>query len=125
LIEVSTPQQTQRRRLVTSNKLRSWLAPYRASVRFVQLAVAHGGRSRAGGIAPNWPPNALRHSSGSYHLAQFKDTAALALQMGNFPIRIFRHYRELVRPKDAARYWQIKLPLPLRLRSGRLSQCAL
>ena len=60
------------------------------------------------GLRENWPTNALRHSFGSYHLAQFKDTAALALEMGNSPDVIFRHYRELVKPKDAERYWQIK-----------------
>ena len=37
-----------------------------------------------------------------------EDAPALALQMGNSPDVIFRHYRELVKPKDAARYWQIK-----------------
>jgi len=37
-----------------------------------------------------------------------KDAPALALQMGNSPDVIFRHYRQLVRPKDAERYWQIK-----------------
>jgi hypothetical protein len=48
----------------------------------------------------------LRHSFGSYRLAQFKD-AAVALQMGNSPRMIFRHYREVVKPKEAARYWKI------------------
>jgi hypothetical protein len=59
-------------------------------------------------LRKEWPSNALRHSFGSYHLAQFKDAAALALQMGNSPAMIFRHYRELVRPKDAAEYWALK-----------------
>ena len=64
-------------------------------------------RERAG-LRHNWPTNALRHGYGSFHLAHFKDAAALALQMGNSVDVIFRHYRELVRPKDAERYWQIK-----------------
>ena len=55
-----------------------------------------------------WPLNALRHSFGSYWLAKFKDTAALALQMGNSPQIIFAHYRELVRPDDAKQFWNIK-----------------
>jgi hypothetical protein len=63
-------------------------------------------RDRAG-LRENWPNNALRHSFGSYHLAHFKDAPALALQMGNSPDVIFRHYRELVKPKEAKRYWQI------------------
>jgi hypothetical protein len=59
-------------------------------------------RLRAG-----WPPNALRHSFGSYHLARFNDAAALALEMGNSPAVIFKHYRQLVKPKDAERYWKL------------------
>src|SRR4029453_6317399 len=59
-----------------------------------------------------WPQNALRHSFGSYHLAQFNDAAKLALEMGNSPATIFRHYRQLVKPKDAERYWKIA-PAPV------------
>jgi len=55
-----------------------------------------------------WPLNALRHSFGSYWLAKFKDTAALALQMGNSPQIIFAHYRELVSPDDAKQFWSMK-----------------
>jgi hypothetical protein len=34
----------------------------------------------AAGLRQDWPQNTLRHSFGSYHLAQFKDVAALALR---------------------------------------------
>jgi hypothetical protein len=63
-------------------------------------------RERAG-LRSGWPQNALRHSFGSYHLAQFNDAARLALEMGNSPATIFRHYRQLVKPKHAERYWKI------------------
>jgi hypothetical protein len=42
-----------------------------------------------------------------YHLARFGDGARLALEMGNSPATIFRHYRQLVKPKQAERYWKI------------------
>jgi hypothetical protein len=58
-------------------------------------------------LRAEWPQNALRHSFGSYHLAQFNDAAKLALEMGNSPAVIFRHYRQLVKPKQAALYWKI------------------
>jgi hypothetical protein len=58
-------------------------------------------------LRAEWPQNALRHSFGSYHLAQFNDAARLALEMGNSPSTIFRHYRQLVKPKQAALYWKI------------------
>ena len=54
-----------------------------------------------------WPNNGGRHSFGSYWLAKHQDVAALALQMGNSPQIVFAHYRELVKPKDAERYWKI------------------
>jgi hypothetical protein len=63
-------------------------------------------RERAG-LRAEWPQNALRHSFGSYHLAQFGDAAKLALEMGNSPATIFKHYRQLVKPKEAQRYWKI------------------
>src|SRR5207244_7130138 len=64
---------------------------------------------KAAGIT-EWPDNALRHSFASYHLAHFKDAAALALEMGHTDSgMIFNHYRQLVRPKEAERYWKIKL----------------
>ena len=57
----------------------------------------------------DWPSNALRHSFASYHLAKFQDAAALALEMGHTNSNlVFQHYREVVKPKDAERYWNIK-----------------
>ncbi len=55
-----------------------------------------------------WPNNAARHSFCSYHLAQHQDAAQLALQAGNSPQMIFQHYRELVRPTEAAKWWEIR-----------------
>ncbi len=56
----------------------------------------------------NWPANALRHSFASYHLAHFRDAAALALQLGHHGTALlFRHYREMVHPDEAARYWRL------------------
>lgn len=63
---------------------------------------------KAAGLLDEWPQNGLRHSYGSYHLAHFKDAAALALQMGNSPEIVFRHYRQLVKPAAAEAYWDIR-----------------
>jgi integrase len=55
------------------------------------------------------PDNALRHSFASYHLAHFKNAAATALELGHHnAIVTLAHYRELVRPKEAGRYWNLK-----------------
>jgi integrase len=54
-----------------------------------------------------WPQNVMRHSYGSYRLAQCHDVARVSLEMGNSPQMVFAHYRELVRPKQADQYWKI------------------
>jgi integrase len=64
---------------------------------------------RAAGIQ-RWPNNALRHSFVSYYLAHFKKAGAaeLALELGHTNANlIFQHYRQLVKPQDAKRYWSI------------------
>jgi integrase len=112
LIEVKARHsKTATRRLVTIQpNLAAWLGPIRklrgpvAPVNLRKLTRVD--RERVG-LRSGWPRNALRHSFGSYHLGRFNDAAALALQMGNSPEVIFRHYRQLVKPKDAERYWQI------------------
>jgi integrase len=112
LIEVkASKSKTASRRLVTIQpNLREWLAPYRTRIGLVcpvnlQRKI-NDDRERAG-LRVGWPQNALRHNFGSYHLAHFGDAAKLALEMGNSPATIFRHYRQLVKPKDAERYWKI------------------
>jgi integrase len=113
LIEVKAEKsKTAQRRLVTIQpNLREWLLPVRKhrgritpedfNKGFVQARVAAG--------IDEWPDNALRHSFASYHLGHFKNAAATALELGHHDSRItFAHYRELVRPKEAERYWNIK-----------------
>ena len=113
LIEVKARHsKTAKRRLVMMQpNLTAWLTPYmtrRGKVCPQNLRKCIEADRDKAGLRKNWPANALRHSFGSYHLACFNDAAALALQMGNSPQVIFKHYRELVKPKQAALYWQIK-----------------
>lgn len=61
-------------------------------------------------VAP-WPHNALRHSFGSYHFAANGDENRTAAQMGNSPAVIFRHYRAVVKPAEAALYWKVLPPI--------------
>ncbi len=64
---------------------------------------------REAGKLATWPANGLRHSFGSYHLAKFSDANALALEMGHTTTKlIFSNYREVVRPDEAERYWNIR-----------------
>ena len=111
LIEVTAPNAKSARRRYVKIKanLAEWLRPYaqpRGVVTPVGVRRLFDQAREAAGIS-HWPHNALRHGYGSYHLARFEDAAALALEMGNSPEMVFKHYRELVRPKQADRYWNI------------------
>ena len=62
------------------------------------------------GWAPfSWKHNALRHSFISYRVSQSKNVAQVALEAGNSPGMIFKHYHELVQP-DAAKAWFAIVP---------------
>ena len=92
--------------------LREWLLPFRKLKGNVTplenfRELFEQARSDAG--IKDWPDNALRHSFASYHVAHFKDAKALALEMGHTDSGVlFNHYRALVKPKDAERYWKLK-----------------
>jgi len=112
LIEVTASKaKSARRRFVKIQpNLVKWLQPH------VQLSgnltppkyreVLDAARAAAG--IQEWPQNALRHSFASYHLARFNDAALLALELGHTNSNlVFQHYRQLVKPKQAERYWKI------------------
>ena len=54
-----------------------------------------------------WKQNALRHSFISYRLAEIQDMNRVALEAGNSPQVIFRHYRELATPEQARTWFSI------------------
>lgn len=55
-----------------------------------------------------WKDNGARHSFISYRLADTQDVNKVALEAGNSPAVIFKHYRELVRPEAAKAWFAIK-----------------
>jgi integrase len=113
LIEVKAEKaKTATRRFVTLQpNLREWLMPLRklkGSIIPEDFRHLFAQARYAAGIK-EWPGNGLRHSFASYHLAAFKNAASTALELGHHDSRVtFAHYRELVKPKEAARYWHIK-----------------
>lgn len=54
-----------------------------------------------------WPPDVIRHTAVSYHLAYGKDENDTASWAGNSPTTIHTHYRGLVNPQDAAAFWSL------------------
>jgi integrase len=101
---------TARRRLVPiSDNLRAWLQPLvktAGPVAPVGLRKRFEAVREAAGFKA-WESNAMRHSYGSYRLAQCHDAAKVSLEMGNSPAMVFSHYRELVKPKESEQYWCI------------------
>jgi len=55
-----------------------------------------------------WVHNACRHSFISYHIAAFQNAGKTALEAGTGEANIFRHYRALVTPAQAAEFWAIR-----------------
>ena len=100
-----------RRRFVKIREnLAKWLAPYAAHRGAVTpnncRKMLEATRVAAG--IKHWPNNALRHSFASYHLAHFNDAAGLALALGHTDAGlVFQHYRQLVKPKDAEKFWNL------------------
>jgi integrase len=103
---------TKARRLVPIQpNLRAWLEPYRGSIGLIfegNQNYSYRMLAKASGV--KWKKNALRHSYASYRLAQIQDAAKVALEMGNSPQILFKHYRELVTPDMAERWFGIFPP---------------
>ena len=101
---------TKKRRLIPiSQNLASWIRPLtklRGPVIPSQLRKRFDAVNTRANLQ-QWPQNVMRHSYGTYRLAQCQDAARVSLEMGNSPQMIFDHYRELVKPKQAERYWNI------------------
>ncbi len=110
LITVRSSKTGRKRFVKIQQNLAQWLEPHPRDEGKV-VAPANFRRSypadRAAAGLTDWPTNCMRHSFGSYHVAQFADIPALAVQMGNSPEIIERHYRKAVRPKEAHRYWAL------------------
>ena len=102
---------TRSRRLVPIlPSLKAWLEPVAKVAGPVLTKTtrnAHEAAREAAGIIP-WPSNAMRHSFVSYRLAATTNAPQTALESGHDQGVLFAHYRELVRPKDAERFFSIR-----------------
>jgi len=54
-----------------------------------------------------WKANGLRHSAASYLFAACNDAGRVAGYLGNSAAVIHRHYRELVKPSDAVKWFSV------------------
>ena len=111
-IEVAAHKaKTATRRLVPiADNLARWLGPLRSDGSLWQNTKAMFFKTRLRAAARagiKWKQNVLRHSFISYRLAEIQDENRVALEAGNSPQMIFRHYRELATPKQARTWFSI------------------
>jgi integrase len=101
-----------RRVVPISDNLAAWLVPYAQRTgpvwtgthkRFYDAQQTTAERAEV-----PWKSNALRHSFASYRFAQLGDAGRVAGELGNSAAVVHRHYRELVKPDDAAKWFAIK-----------------
>jgi integrase len=108
-ISAATSKTRSRRLVPIQPNLRAWLQPVaKASGPVVggNLRNRQEEARRRAGIS-DWPNNAMRHSFVSYRLAATGNAGQTALESGHDQAVLFAHYRELVRPKEAERFWKI------------------
>jgi len=91
--------------------LKAWLEPYAKETGLIwkrttnDLQDARAATVKAAGV--EWKDNGCRHSFISYRLATIQNAAQVALEAGNSPNVVFKHYRELVKPDAAAKWFAI------------------
>jgi len=94
-----------RRVIPITDNLASWLAPLPRRGRVVPSCTQHKEiTALAKSLGIPWPRNVLRHSFISYRIAIVKSADQVALEAGNSPAIIFRHYRELT-TEETAKEW--------------------
>jgi integrase len=103
----ATVAKTRQRRLVPLNDTaKAWLR-LGGDLPVKNLGPRRTRIAEAAGL--EWSHDVLRHSAASYMLAHHQDAGKVALWLGNSPSILFRHYRELVTPAQAAQ-WLAILP---------------
>jgi site-specific recombinase XerD len=130
VVGASKAKTASRRIVPIHDNLAAWLAPYanrpgkiwtERSVLFYknQEAVAtataveaDAGKNIAEQKAVKWKSNALRHSYASYRFSQIGDAGRVAGELGNSAKVVHRHYRELVKPADAVKWFNVKPETP-------------
>ena len=102
---------TATRRLVPiADNLARWLGPLRSdgllwqNTKAMFFKICLRAAAQAG---IKWKQNVFRHSFISYRLAETQDVNRVALEAGNSPQMIFRHYRELATPEQARTWFSI------------------
>src|SRR5207248_8971440 len=110
-VKAAKAKSARRRIIPIQPNLAAWLLPYSGMTGPV-VPVGYRGkleRVRKAAEITRWPNNGLRHSFASYRLGATNNAAQTALELGHASAAmLFSHYRELVLPSEAERYWNVK-----------------
>jgi integrase len=104
---------TRRYRLVPIQpNLGEWLMPFRSEDGSVHYSRRKFREAYKAAGMDEWKMDILRHSYGTYRLPILKSADALALEMGNSPDVIFRHYRRPINEASASAYFDLRPRVP-------------
>lgn len=110
-VKAAKAKTASRRLAPIPDNLAAWLAPYAKTFGRV-TEFERSDKQLFHELAPKagipWKHNGLRHSFISYRVAALKDVAAVALEAGNSPQMIFKHYRALVTEEQAGEWFGIR-----------------
>lgn len=130
VVGASKAKTASRRVVPISDNLAAWLSPYAGRNGKVwtgshdefyiaqqetadATAVNAEPEKRIKAQAPvKWKANALRHSYASYRFAETADAGRVAGELGNSAAVVHKHYRELVKPADAQRWFAVRPETP-------------
>jgi integrase len=122
-IKASKAKTATRRIVPITDNLAQWLAPFAREsgkvIGFVtwwlqiKKTIEAINSKRSPENKFEWKRNGLRHSFCSYRLAAIKNAAQVALEAGNSPQMIFRHYRQVVPGAEAAKWFSIVPDAPV------------
>jgi integrase/recombinase XerD len=109
-VNATVSKTAKKRHAEISGNLLKWLRPYAGrtgAVACPNLQKLMRQSRRAAGIE-TWPADVLRHTFASAHYAHHKNPAHTALLLGHRnQDMLMNHYRNLMKPVEAAKFWKI------------------
>ncbi len=110
--EAGQAKTASRRIVPISDNLAAWLnlVQNREGPVITEKVLSRKAIGLAKSLGLSWPNNVLRHSYISYRLATLQNANQVALEAGNSPDIIFKHYRELVTEEAAGEWFGIVPP---------------
>jgi site-specific recombinase XerC len=108
LVEAATAKKRRDRYVEIQPNLARWLTPHKKDEGTVYYS-RRKLRKLLEKAGIKWQADIMRHSFASYHMAHFNDDALTARQLGHTAGSsiLFEHYKKLVEPREASKFWTI------------------